>query len=373
MAEISPEDIKRFEKVRINGEINGEEYLEEDFCDLNEVWNLVNKPVYEVLNYSKIEGKSITKPTFGTYGSNEELSDYIQDQVDTWESNKDADIFFYFNDHSGNTYEFEAVLRSDKSVVDTEKPFSFIELRHDPSEHRTTADEEFDSVQRFALRNAFKYTDEYLGNTNVGSGHDFIYEADLIAAFDREGGLWDQFEKSKIPFSQLIRSGFSFIPVNQDIEFNGISDSAPYIASYVTNEVEDGGISEENAAQAGRHIGTANALGLSFRQDREREELKLDYDPRFGESLIIIDPEFAKHVDSNSRNEDFSEDFSVFRQQFLPPDNWRKIDSIMKNERDDLVNRAEDSSKEWSQVLPNQLPDNWESEIPDHRILDTEL
>lgn len=369
MSGFSPQDIEAFEKVRINGEVNGDEYLEEDFYDLNKAWNLLNKPLYDALRFSKVEGNSMYEDTFGNMGGRGDLVREIQDCIQAWDDNKDAEVLFYFEDGDGDKYEFEAVLRNDRTLTDTEKPFSFIELKHVPGKNRSTAEEGFDSVQRLALRNAFEYTDEYLEETKVGSSHDFIYEADLITAFDREGGLWDQFEKSEIPFSQMIRSDFGFIRTDQEINFEGISRSAPYIGRYVTDELEDAGISYQDAKETGKHIGTANALGLSFRQERELEELKLDFDPRFGESLIIIDPEFAEHITSGPKIE---EDFNLFNQQVLPSENWREIDKTMREVRENIVDRADNSSKDWKQALPEQMLENWEKDIPENRILQTE-
>lgn len=372
MSGFSPRDVKSFEKVRINGSVNGEKYLEEDFYDVNEAWNLLNKPLYDALRFSKIEENDIHETTFGNYGGKDELKEYIQECVKEWGDNKDAEVLFYFEDEAGAKYEFEAILRNDKSITATEKPFSFIELRHNPNENRTTADEKLGSIERMALRNAFEYTDEYLSNTNVGAAQDFIYEADLLTAFDKEGGIWDQFERSQIPFSQMIRTNFSFIPKQSQIGFEGISKSAPYISKYVTDELVDGGLSEENAVQAGKHIGTANALGLSFMEEREPEELKLDFDPRFGESLVLIDPEFGKHTTSEAK---LKEDYSHFNQQIvsLPTEDWRKVDEVINKTQEDILTRANKSSKDWEQVLPKQIPENWEDEIPENRVLETSL
>lgn len=367
---LSPENIKKFKKARINGRLNNEEYLEEDFQDLNEVWSLIHKPLYNLLEHTKIEGNPVQQTSFGNYTQSNEPTEQVQNYLDNWEENKNhAEVFLYFEDRDENIYEFEAVPRNDKQLLSTEKPFSFVQLKHDPSKNRTTASTPQDEVQRLALRNAFKYNQQYLQKTPLNSGN-YIPEQDLITAFAREDGIWDQLQQSEIPFSPLIRTDFKFIPTQQTPDFPGITESAPYIAEFVTSEIQDAGISNEESREAGKHIGTANALGLSFRQERETEELKLDYDPQFGESLILIDPEFAKYETSKNK---INDDYSLFKQQILPSDNWRHIDQEIGRAREEILQRAKDSSKDWREVLPQQLPENWRNQIPDERFVRSEL
>lgn len=191
---------------------------------------------------------------------------------------------------------------------------------------------------------------------------------DLLTAFDREGGVWDQLDESEIPFSQVLRTDFRQIPSEESIDFQGVDDSAPYIARFITDEIQDAGISNEDARTAGRHIGTTNALGLSFEIEREEEELKLDYDPRFGESLVLIDPEFGLYTSNES---DTEHDFNQFNQQILPKENWRKIDEEMRSARNNILSRTQDSTKDWKAVIGDQLPENWRDELPDERFIQT--
>lgn len=152
---LSPADIVGFDKVRINGEVNGVEYLEEDFYDLNEAWNLVNRPLFNALTDVKYDGVAMNEPLSGAYDSGGgELTERMLDYQRQWEENKEADIFIYFEADDGTKYEFEMVPRSDKTLSRTEKPFSFIELKHNPSKNRCTGENNFNSVQRMALRNA---------------------------------------------------------------------------------------------------------------------------------------------------------------------------------------------------------------------------
>jgi len=368
--DLSPNSIVGFDKVRINGRVNGEEFLEADFNDLNEAWNLINRPLYEALTDVKYEGRPLREQSNGGYGSGSgELTEPMREYQAQWEENKEADIFIYLEAEDGRKYEFEMVPRSDKTLSETEKPFSFIELKHNPSKNRCTGENDFDSVQRMALRNAMDYNDDYLERTPVGSSN-VLYEMDLLTAFDREGGVWDQFDDSEIPFSQVLRTDFRQVPSEQPIDFPGVKDSAPYIARFVTDEIQDAGISNEDARIAGRHIGTTNALGLSFEIEREGVELKLDYDPRFGESMVLIDPEFARYTDNEI---DLDHDFNQFNQQILPKNNWRKIDEQMRHAKDNVVSRAQDSSKDWRSVMGNQLPEDWRSELPDERVVHTNL
>lgn len=367
---LSPNNIVGFDKVRINGRVNDEEYLEADFYDINEAWNLVNKPLFEALGDVKYDGMPLREPSNGAYDSGSgELTEAMREYQAQWEENKEADIFIYFEAEDGRKYEFEMVPRSDKTLSETEKPFSFIQLKHNPSKNRCTGENGFDSVQRMALRNAMDYSDDYLERTPVGHS-DVLYEMDLLTAFDRDGGVWDQFDDSEIPFSQVLRTDFRQVPSEQPIDFPGVEDSAPYIARFVTDEIQDAGISNEDARTAGRHIGTTNALGLSFEIEREEEELKLDYDPRFGESMVLIDPEFARYTDNET---DLDHDFNQFNQQILPKENWRKIDENMRQSRNDILYRTEGSSKDWKAVIGNQLPENWRSELPDERVVHTNL
>ncbi len=367
---LSPNSIFGFDKVRINGRVNGGEYLEADFNDLNVAWNLINRPLYDALKDVKYEGRPLREQSNGGYGSGSgELTEPMREYQARWEENKEADIFIYLEAKDGRKYEFEMVPRSDKTLSETEKPFSFIELKHNPSKNRCTGENDFDSVQRMALRNAMDYKDEYLERTPVGSSN-VLYEMDLLTAFDREGGVWDQFDDSEIPFSQVLRTDFRQVPSEQPIDFPGVKDSAPYIARFVTDEIQDAGISNEDARIAGRHIGTTNALGLSFEIEREGVELKLDYDPRFGESMVLIDPEFARYTDNEI---DLDHDFNQFNQQILPKNNWRKIDEQMRQAKDNVVSRAQDSSKDWRSVMGNQLPEDWRSELPDERVVHTNL
>jgi len=230
--------------------------------------------------------------------------------------------------------------------------------------HRYTRDfyDERDFFQNRSL------ADESAVEENLSNGI-LIPEIDFITAYDREGGIDEQINESPLPFTRLIRKDYRILQDGFETDFQGSREAVPYLYEWLGNDLESAGISEEEARLAGRHIGTANALGIVMAFDREEAELMQDSD-RTGDFVVNIDPEIVEYTNSNSR---IKHDFDKFRQQFvnLAKPLWREREPQMIEEREDIVKRASRSSKDWQSVLLEEIPESWEEEMPEENIIPT--
>ncbi|MFB6213310.1 MAG: hypothetical protein ABEJ07_01985 [Candidatus Nanohaloarchaea archaeon] len=357
-----PSEIESLDKVQLDGDINGESFVSEDVTP-NEAYSHMYRPVLDIVQIPYEE--RFEKSGHAYDSGDKQVRPEIQEREESyWQNVEEGDISVFMTLSDGEKYEFSAIPRTDIDPSRERKPPSFMELRHSPEQHRTTAEEDPD-VKRLALRYAMRYIDEFLDTAFEGRGlpRDLVHEIDLLTAFYRDGGVHEQLDRSSIDFSPVIRPEAGILEDDygavRDVE--GVEETVPYVADFLTDDFSDAGLSPEEHRKAGEHIGTCNALGLSFRNEREAHELIGGYHPQHGRYLANIDPEGGIHTRSQEKLE---EDRSLFLQQMVSMDD-RKSREGVEEVAEDVEGRAKNSKKDWDKVLSEQLPDAWSEVMPD--------
>jgi len=191
-----------------------------------------------------------------------------------------------------------------------------------------------------------------------------LNEIDLLTAFDRNNGVHDHIEKSPTDLSRLVRYDYRIIEGKTDTSYSRADSAVPYFFRWLPNDLESAGISMEETKLAGQHIGTSNALGLSFRYDRAPEEIMTE-SVNSREHIVNIDPETVWYT---SRGSSLDNDFHHFRQQFdeMAKPFWREKDIKMKQTRDDILDQT---PEDMMMLVAQNLPKDWESEMPDEKFV----
>ncbi|MFB6191380.1 MAG: hypothetical protein ABEJ64_03040 [Candidatus Nanohaloarchaea archaeon] len=361
-----PSKVDSIHKVQLDGDINGHSFVSEDVT-LNEAYTRIYRPVLDIVQTPYEE--RFEKNGHAYDSGSKQVRPEIQDIEESyWQNVEEGEISVFMTLSDGEKYEFSAIPRTDISPSLERKPPSFMELRHSPEQHRTTAEED-PGVKRMALRYAMRYSEGFLDTAFEGQGlpEDMIHEIDLLAAFYRDGGVHEQLERSSIAFSPVIRPEAGIIEDDygavRDVE--GVEETVPYVADFLTDDFSDAGLSPEERQKAGEHIGTCNALGLSFRNEREAHELIGGYHPQHGRYLANIDPEGGIHT---QKQEKLEEDRSLFVQQMVSMGD-RKSREAVEEVAENIAGRAKNSKKGWNKVLSEQLPDEWSEVMPDSSFM----
>lgn len=376
---LSPRNIESITGYFLDGEVNGEEYREAEFEHIVEPFDLVHEPIYRVVTSDNYEENN----TFGSYASridrkkDREHNQEYEDLTKGWLRNQEADFYALLLDNDGNELRVDFGGRNDSDPSQLMYPFSIME-----GISRPNGDSPYDERQKIGLRVARDYDEGVYQDANVPANFDnlenmrnaseiadlqegvMLNEIDLMTAYDREDGVYEELTDSDIPFSRLIRNDYRILEEGSETSFSRASSAVPYFFRWLPNDLQSAGISMEEAELAGRHIGTCNALGLSFRYDRAPVELMTESVNR-EEHLVNIDPETVRYT---SRESSLNDDFHHFQQQFdqMAKPFWREKDIRMKEVRDNILDQA---PEEMMLLVSQNLPNEWSDEMPDERIL----
>jgi hypothetical protein len=360
-------EVRGFSKAVVDGTAIGrqleEERLINEFVDPKEAYRIVHEPLTAIAEIPPEQRKQDTGSYYDAGSGN--FKPQIDRLSEAYNSNvEEVDVSMYFELSDGE-YEFEFVPRTDFDPRKRIRPPSFVELLHRPDRHASTVDGSEDEMKRLSLRYAHDFNSDFLENAGM-KPETYVNEMPLLSAFYREGGVRDQLSRSAIPFSPVLRDSLRVLPYNTGSVADFMaSDTTPYVSEYLTDDPGDGGMSREEIEEAGRHIGTTKALGLSFGRERERGEIFGQFDREFGRSLVNIDPEGAHYVPGNTDKLDRDE--RKFVQQTTPLGS--SAHHAMEEESAEIVGRAKNSSKAWQHVLEEELPKRWETEMPSDMVL----
>ncbi|WEL19585.1 hypothetical protein [Candidatus Nanohalococcus occultus] len=359
--------VRRFHGAQASGKVIdadlNERFAYRENCDAIEAYKIIYEPLEKIIE-TPMEERTVTTGN-GAYDSGKKQTvEEIKDLSVAYKENvRNMEIFFNLTLEDGHRYQFEAVPRTDFDPATRVKPPAFMELQHQPHKHESTNGNS--EHIRFSLRYAMSFEDDYLDSIE-GLPEDTIDEIDLLTAFYREDGIHDQLEESSLDFSPLIREDMKILQADGKTVSKHVADeTVPYLTEYLTDDFKDGGYSQEEQELAGKHIGTANALGLNFRHEREAEELFGAYSKRFGRNMVHIDPEGGIHTTDETA---LRNDRALFVQQVVPPGDRESHHEIEK-QADELTKQVENADKNWKQVLPEELPRNWRDELPEKFIL----
>ncbi len=349
-----PEGIESVGRFYLDGEVNGEMYREAEFDGPLEPFRIYHEPVYEGVDTPKTLSS-------GGYGSGKENPEFTELE-ESWEENQEADFYFYLDTEEGDNIEFDLIPRTDTSFGDVVKPFSMMEAKHVPG-----TDSPYRQTQKLAFRVARRYEDDVYEDTSIDPHENYIIpEIDLLTAFDRKGGIQDQMWESELDWRRPVRHHYRVVEDGYDPDWDKASESVPMLMNFLPNDLSSVGISKEETQLAGLHIASAHGINLSFREEREAEELMIEFGKK-QENLVNIDGEFGKYASGR----DLEIDNRLYQSQIRQLDGpqWREREEKIKQIYDDFTQKVEDDEKDWSKVLPGALPGNWEEEMPEERFV----
>lgn len=355
-----PENIGSVGQFYIDGEVNGESYREAEFDDPVEAFQIYHEPVYEGIETPK-------NVSTGGYNGSTARNEEYEEIMSQWEDNQDADFFFHLEDRGGEVLEWDLIPRTDIEFAESKKPFSMMEAKYTPQ-----PGDSYDRTEKLVMRMARRYDEEILDEGGISSGSgQVIPEIDLLTAFDRDHGVQYRMEQSDLDWNRPVRFHYRVAESDYESDWEHSSETVPVIMNFLPNDLESVGISDPEAEIAARHISSCHALRLSFRDEREPEELMTEFG-KTEENLVNIDAEFGKYLpDEDIGSRPLDEDFDLFKQQLigLTGPNWRKVDRKIDNMYSEFTTRAQESDQEWHRVLGNSIPADWEEELPEQRFV----
>jgi len=109
MKQLKPETIETVKGYFLDGEINGEQYSQAEFEDIVTPFDLIHKPVYQIVESENYEESDV----FGGYKSDRDLDKDRKHSEDferlsrEWIDNQEADFYAIVDDNESNELRIE--------------------------------------------------------------------------------------------------------------------------------------------------------------------------------------------------------------------------------------------------------------------------
>lgn len=348
-----PEDVESVGKFYLDGDVNGETYREAEFDYPLEPFQILHKPVYEGIEIPK-------ELNLGVYDGSRDNPEY-RETWNEWEDNWNADFYFYLENGEDEMLRFDLIPRTDTEFSGLEKPYSMMEAKHIPE-----PDSPYRETQKLVFRIARRFEDEVYMDRDIDPVG-VIPEIDLLTAFDRKNGIQDLMRESKIEWRRPIRQHYQVIEDGYEPDWEKSTESVPLLMKFLPNDLASVGVSRQETRLAGLHIASAHGINLSFRDEREAEELMIEFGRRH-ENLVNIDAEFGRYTEGKTLDRDM-ELFKHQIRQLGGEAGWRERENAIKEIHEDTLEEIEKSERNWDEILPQNLPENWEEELPEERFV----
>jgi len=244
MKQLKPETIETVKGYFLDGEINGEQYSQAEFEDIVTPFDLIHKPVYQIVESENYEESDV----FGGYKSDRDLDKDRKHSEDferlsrEWIDNQEADFYAIVDDNESNELRIEFGGRNDSDPSKLMYPFSIMEGICKPNGGP------YRERQKVGLRVARDYSTEVYEDAGVPSNFDnldkirsatdisdledgvMLNEIDLLTAFDRNNGVHDHIEKSPTDLSRLVRYDYRIIEGKTDTSYSRADSAVPYFS-----------------------------------------------------------------------------------------------------------------------------------------------